>query len=133
MTEEVVVDASIAVRWFEPSSAPRVAPALEILKQYQAGDLRVVVPPLLFIELINVAGRQWRWRESALHELATRLDGLLFDLVEPDLERVATWVATGLTAYDAVYVALAEQRGLHLLTDDRDVLDRAKPIARRSL
>jgi len=128
---EVVVDASIAVRWFEPPGAPRLAPAQELLSEYQAGRLRVVVPPLLFLELLNVAGRRWRWSEDALVRLTTRLEALLLDVAEPGLTRVAAWVSRGLTAYDATYVALAEQRDVPLITDDRQVLALAGGIARR--
>lgn len=130
---EIVVDASIAIRWFEPVGAPRVAPAQAVLAEYQAGQLRVVVPPLLFLELLNVAGRQWGWTEDALLRLTTRLQELLFEIIEPELGGVAAWVARGLTAYDAAYVALAQQRDVPLVTDDRQVLSLATGIARPTI
>src|SRR5438132_1095508 len=58
------------------------------------------------------------------------LDGLLFEVAEPGLQAVASWVARGLTAYDAVYVALAEERGEPLVTDDSSVLAIAGDVAR---
>jgi predicted nucleic acid-binding protein len=39
-------------------------------------------------------------------------------------------VARGLTAYDAVYVAAAEEREIHLVTDDRTILTVAREVAR---
>lgn len=57
---EVVVDASVAARWLEPSVTARAEPAHALLEEYEAGRLSVVVPSLLFIELLNVASRQWR-------------------------------------------------------------------------
>src|SRR6185503_8757493 len=65
-----------------------------------------------------------------LQELAEALDDLSFDLVEPDLGAAARWVAVGLTAYDAAYVAVAEAAALPLITSDRTILDVAPGIAR---
>ena len=42
---------------------------------------------------------------------------------------MAHWTANGLTAYDAAYVAVAEQTGLVLITDDRDIPKHAPEIA----
>jgi predicted nucleic acid-binding protein len=126
---EVVVDASVAARWLEPSGSPLTAPAQALLEDYESGRLSVVVPSLLFVELMNVAGRQWRWAEAALSELATRLETMFTDVVDPQLSRIALWTARGLTAYDATYVALAEEREVRLVTDDRQVLALAGGIA----
>jgi predicted nucleic acid-binding protein len=84
----------------------------------------------MFLEVINVAARRWSWAEPALLELATALEELGFDIAEPGLRPVAAWTARGLTAYDAAYVALAEQRGVGLVTDDRHVLEVAPDLAR---
>ncbi len=43
---------------------------------------------------------------------------------------MATWVARGLTAYDAAYVALAEERDLALVTDDETIIELAPEISR---
>ena len=51
-------------------------------------------------------------------------------MAEPELDAVASWVARGLTAHDAVYVALAEERGLPLVSDDQAILETASGIAR---
>lgn len=85
----------------------------------------MVVPGLLFLEILNVAGRRWSWTEESLIELALALDDIEFEVVEPDLASIATWVARGLTAYDAAYVALAQSRDLVLITDDERILKRA--------
>ena len=126
---EVVVDASIAARWLEPATTASAAPQA-ILDDYESGRISVVIPSLLFVELRNIAGRQWRWAEGPLAELATRLESMLTEVVDPGLARVALWTARGLTAYDATYVALAEERGIRLITDDRQVLAVAEGIAR---
>ena len=90
----------------------------------------MTIPGLLFLELLNVAGRQWRWQEETLLEFAEELDSTKFELLDPDLVRIASWVARGLTAYDASYVALAEQLDVPLITLDRVILEVAPDVAR---
>lgn len=126
---EIVVDASVASLWLRPPGSPGAGSAQTLLERYEAGHLGVVAPPLLFLELLNIAGRRWRWAEAALSELAARLDGMFTDIVDPGLTRVALWTARGLTAYDATYVALAEERGIPLITHDRQILAVASEIA----
>ncbi len=121
----LVLDASVVIRWF----GPQTAAATELRSEFEAGRLAVTVPTLLFLELLNVAGRQWRWREERLVDLARELEGTKFEAVDPQLDRVATWVSRGLTAYDASYVALAEQLDFPLVTEDRVILEVARGVA----
>ena len=53
---------------------------------------------------------------------AERLLRLRFTVLQPDLVGVARWTARGLTAYDACYVALAEERRTAVVTADRQML-----------
>lgn len=127
---ELVLDASVVLRWFDPLPHPHVGDARRLRDEFATGRLVVVVPTLLFYEVLNVAGRQWRLPGEDLLELVTRLEDARFELDDPELASVAEWVARGLSAYDAAYVALAQERGIALVTDDRQVLAVAEPIAR---
>ena len=95
----------------------------------RSGELRVLAPQLLWLELLNVAARRWGWPQAQLEQLAVTLEQLGFELLEPELLSVARWAATGLTAYDAVYVAVAEQAGAQLITDDEQIVAAAPKIA----
>ena len=125
---ECVLDASVVLEWF--SGAP--GPAASLRTEFESGALEVVVPSLIHLEILNVAGRRWGWTAEALQDLAEALEDLSFDLVEPELTAAARWVGVGLTAYDAAYVAVAEAGSLPLITNDRTILELAPGVARRT-
>lgn len=128
---EAVLDASVVIKWFRSEGEQHVDSARALRRSFEAGELIVFTPPLLRLEIVNVAGRRWRWDEAALVDLAAALDELGFEQIEPDLVRVARWTARGLTAYDGAYVALAEAVGAQLITDDELIVEIAKEIAQR--
>ena len=84
---------------------------------------------LLFLELINIAARRRAWPADRLSELARGLLAARFIIGEPPLDRVAYWAGRGLTAYDACYVALAEERRTVVITADERILAVADKLA----
>lgn len=126
---EAVLDASVVLKWFRSDGERHLEHARSLRATFEAGQLAVAAPPLLRLEILNVAGRRWNWSEGALVDLAGALDDLGFEFEDPDLSRVASWTARGLTAYDAVYVALAEARTTPLITHDDFVVSLAGDLA----
>ena len=126
---EVVLDASVVVKWFHSDGERHLDAARSLRAEFEAGELIVFAPPLLRLELVNVAGRRWGWAESSLVSLVLGLEELGFEFVEPELVRVAFWTARGLTAYDSAYVALAEVNTLRLITDDDLIVQVAGGLA----
>lgn len=126
---EAVLDASVVIKWFRSEGERHVDDARALRSSFEAGELIVFTPPLLRLEIVNVAGRRWSWDEAALVDLAGALDDLGFEEIEPDLVRVARWTARGLTAYDGAYVAVAEAIGARLITDDELIAEIAEDIA----
>jgi predicted nucleic acid-binding protein len=126
---DVVLDASVVLKWFHSEGERHLDAARSLRAEFEAGELLVFAPPLLRFELVNVAGRRWGWAESALVEFALGLEELGFEFIDPELERVAIWTARGLTAYDAAYVAVAEENALRLITDDELIVDVAGELA----
>lgn len=125
----VVLDASVVLKWFALRKERGSKQARAIRTSYEEGQLRVVVPPLLVLELLNVASRRWAWDEGQLRALVTATEELGFEFALPEWAQVASWVARGLTAYDATYVALAERHRLQLITDDSTIAAIAPDIA----
>ena len=127
---EQVVDASILIKWFRRAGESQIQAARALRQRFEAGELLLVVPPLLFLELLNAAARRWGYTPAQLSRLARDLDRIGLEVAQPSLGGVARWSGRGLTAYDACYVALAEERGCALVSDDRRILAVAGPIAR---
>lgn len=126
---EAVLDASVVLKWFSSAGESHLEAARELRAQFEAGELHVLAPPLLWLELLNVAARRWRWAQTQLEQLAAALAELGFELLEPELSRVARWAARGLTAYDAAYLAVAEQAGAQLITGDEEIVRGAPKLA----
>ena len=125
---DVVLDASVVLKWFGRRGEQHETQALEVRSAYDAGALTVLTPPLLALEIVNVAGRRWRSDESLLIDLAADVEALGFEVREARLEGIARWTARGLSAYDSAYVALAEETGAKLVTDDTRVLSLASGV-----
>lgn len=125
---ECVLDASVILLWFARSNEGAVA-ARRLRAEFERGELAILAPPLLPNEILNVSGRRWGWDAEPLQELARALDDLALELVQPDLSSVARWVAGGLTAYDAAYVAVAEEASIPLITSDEEILRVAGAVA----
>lgn len=129
----LVLDTNVVLTWFTTNDEPRRADAVALRLAFERGDVDVVVPDLVALEVLNVAGRRWAWPEADLAELAAALADLPWTVAQPPLPVVARWVAHGLTAYDAAYVALADSLACRVVTADERMLavapDRTVPLA----
>jgi predicted nucleic acid-binding protein len=124
-----VLDASVIVKWYVPVEEGLVAEARFLRQRHEEADLEVVVPSILFLEVLNVAGRRWRWDEAALLDLVAELDDLQVDVSAAGLPSIAAWIARGLSSYDAAYVALAETLDVPLVTADHQIVSVAGSLA----
>jgi predicted nucleic acid-binding protein len=110
----LVLDASVAAKWFLPAAGePFASEALGLLQQYATGQLRFIVPDLFWAEFGNIlwkAVRQRRWsRGSAEAALTTMRDQNLPTVGSAELLVDAFAIATNLdrTVYDGLYIAAA--------------------------
>lgn len=120
----LVVDASVACKWFV---AERMSDAADAL--IATGEV-LLAPDLIVAEVCNVAWLKLRLREITAEQATAMVDSLpdLFDELVPSaaLAARALQIATAAAhpAYDCFYVALAEGRGGRLVTDDGRLLAR---------
>jgi predicted nucleic acid-binding protein len=120
-----VIDASVAAKWFLPSSDETfTAEALRILQRYTEGQLRLLAPDLFWPEFGNIlwkAVRRGRMSRESAEEAIQSLEDKRIPTA-PSLpllkDAFAIAAASGRTVYDAMYVALAIISNAPLVTAD---------------
>jgi predicted nucleic acid-binding protein len=119
----LVVDASVAVKWFVSEGEAGVAEAFALKERHATGARILSAPSHVVLEVLN-ALRSRGLGQSDLEDAASRLLGMRLDLapVETLAHRAAGIAAQHrLTVYDAAFVALAESLDAELVTADRSL------------
>ena len=130
MAEWIVVDASVGIARVRPEVA-----AVAVRRAFSSWSLeraRLFVPPLFWLEVVNVLGMKHCYPASKIAEALRELDELGLETVDigrPELLLVADAVERHrLPAYDAAYLVLARQLGAPLATLDRQLAAAAGPL-----
>jgi predicted nucleic acid-binding protein len=129
----VVVDASVAVKWFVPEELSADARGL-LATEYQ-----LFAPDLLWAELGNVL-----WKKHRRRELDQRTASRLlrdFSRVPIEFHTAERWseaaldlaIRHGVTVYDGLYLAMAAGNGCPLVTADRRLHEACRGGVLRSL
>jgi predicted nucleic acid-binding protein len=122
----VVPDASVAAKWFLPRPDETLAgEAIEVLRQYERGDLQFIVPGIFWAEIGNIfwkAARFGRWpQEAALAATGQMLDQRFPTVADSELlsDAVSVALAAKQTVYDSLYIALALRYDAEMITADQ--------------
>jgi predicted nucleic acid-binding protein len=129
----VVVDASVAVKWFVPEEL-----SIEARKLLGA-EYELIAPDLLWAELGNVL-----WKKHRRRELDQRTASQLlrdFSRIPVELHSAGRWTGValelafehGVTVYDGLYLALAVGNECRLVTADRRLHDACRVGSLRDL
>ena len=119
---ELVIDASVVVKWLVPETDDKFA--LRLQDQFRDGELKLLAPPLLLLEVGNALWKRVRRGELSSEAAELCFDQLLIDAPEL-LERTEVTVSALHLAlahkrpiYDCLYLALALDRRCDLITAD---------------
>ncbi len=122
----IVVDTSVAFKWFHPFGESNVDVATEILDAHEAGSLLICAPAHLHAELANSL-RFTRFEPDDVMELIGKLPEYRIELVEATPVRLGDAVrlsyAHRISVYDALFLQLAEELDCPLVTADRRAFD----------
>jgi hypothetical protein len=118
----VVIDAATFVGWFVGEGEAR-----SLRREYEAGQLRVVVPTAFAADVLGEVA-SLGWPRDRLERLAPLLDELGFEFRNPPRVSLARWVGTGLTPALAAYAALAEESERPLVAGHPELARRAAAL-----
>ena len=123
---ELVVDASIVVKWFVEEEGSEEA--LEVRDKYIEGEFQIIAPELITFEVLNALYFKRLFSEEELVQIAEALEAYSFRLfpLSGEYARKTLEVSfrNGITIYDASYVALAMIRNTMLYTADEKLYKR---------
>lgn len=127
---KVVVDASVAAKWFNKEEYSGEAVALK--QAYVDGTVELVAPMHLIYEVGNSI---WKNKQLSVEDASKAISLLLdldLNLVEPsanDLRRVMEIARKrSITFYDALYIEVAEKYGVKLVTADSEQIEKSEGI-----
>jgi predicted nucleic acid-binding protein len=113
------------MKWAVPSAKETLtAEALQLLKRYADGDINFIVPDIFWAEVGNVLWkgvRQRRWPQALAERAVSDMGGRNFFTVSslellPEAIKIA--FAHDRSVYDCLYVALAIQYKIEMITAD---------------
>ena len=118
----LIIDASVMVKWFlneENSDKARV-----IRSDLEKGNISIIVPELLFLEIPNslrynkVKEKNILAANKILFEAGFRIAQLNEGVMSKTIENSVKY---NITIYDALYVTLAQIHGTFLITADKEL------------
>ena len=127
---QVVVDTSVALKWFVPEA--HAMEARRVLQQYEAGQFTILVPDLMYAEFGNIVWKKHCFEGLALDDARIYFKRFIawpFD-VTPAADLVddafAIAVAHRRAVYDAIFLALSTRHRCRFVTADERLFNAVK-------
>ena len=132
LTGAWVVDASVAAKWYLRDEQ-FISPSLALLRSHQEGAAVLTAPHFIRYEVTRSllrAGEEARISEEDARRQLEHFLGLRIHMEEdPDSRLLAAHALSrnlGVSFYDALYVALAQELGFRFVTADAELYHRAR-------
>lgn len=117
----IVVDTSVSVKWINQIDELHIDESNKLLKDAQAGAVNLLAPELLKYEIGNALLKKNLDSSNAYNSLGTVFQLPITFVSQTEslaLESYKVAQETGVTYYDASFMALARQEGATLVTDN---------------
>ncbi len=126
--QEVVIDASVVIKWFSQEEGSDRAIALR--KDHVEGRKTLISPDLLIYEVVNALRFKPRFNPTTTVRALNDLLELRLDIMVPTREVISKCSELAykyeITSYDSYYLALGEFLGLEVVTADNRLYQKAK-------
>jgi predicted nucleic acid-binding protein len=122
--DKIILDANVITKWFitEENSDK----ALSIQKKYVDRKIEIIIPSLLYFEVLNTLKYSSLFDKSELKSVGESLEkyGFTISPIKGEIRDLMIEIAVEyeLTIYDAVYVALGEGMGIPFCTNDEKIV-----------
>ncbi|MBI4753648.1 type II toxin-antitoxin system VapC family toxin [Candidatus Desantisbacteria bacterium] len=126
----IVLDTSVIIKWFiEEENTPL---AVEFQDVHIKGKEKIVVPELLFYEVVNVLATKTTLAQTEAKEAIDFLFGLELETHSLGFEEFILSLKFSyqykVTVYDAAYLALAKMLGCKFVTADKKFFEKVKEL-----
>lgn len=127
MPDKVVVDSSVAIKWFVVE--PYAVEAHRLLEAYETGTLTLLAPDLLYAEVGNIVWKKHRFQGLAAEDAEAIIAAfrLVTFVVTSDAvlleEAYRLAAAHQRTVYDALYLALSLREHCPWVTADEKIVN----------
>jgi predicted nucleic acid-binding protein len=123
---KIVIDASIVIKWLTLQKEEKVVEARKVAQLLLQGKIQVWAPSFLLVEVTNILLKKKKMSiemmDKAIQEIKkTGIQFVDFNVSEiGKLTQLA--IQNSLTTYDAMYLLIAKEKKIPLLTLDRQLL-----------
>jgi len=121
----IVIDPSGLLTWFDGAAGGR-----SLRSEYEQGLLGVISHRDLTAHTLDALAASRQLPTDHLVRVAAEVDRLGFELREPSVVELSSWLERGLSVDQAGYAALATSLDLRLVTADQMMLRIAATVAR---
>lgn len=126
----IVLDASVVIKWFKDEDEKYVDSALSMQDRKRSGDIEIIVPDLLFLEVLNTFLTKKGFTGEDITAIKESLVKMNMEVIYPGSkllgETINIAVKNSLTFYDALYIAVADASKAVLYTEDIEILSCSK-------
>ena len=132
---EVVIDASVVVKWFiEENNSEK---ALLLRDSFIGGNVELYVPPLLYFEVLNALKYSQLFEPNELEEAGESLENYGFNVITIKNEIrnhiINAAINYDLSIYDASYLGLSIGLEMLFCTADEKIIKKLPPTLKKKV
>ena len=129
-TKEVVLDASVIVKWFSQEESRDKA--IKIRDDFLKGEMEIVLPDLILYELSNALRFNPVFDFNDVKETVGSILDMDLTITSPTSsvlnESIRLAFSKNITVYDAIYISLASNLNYILVTADKKLYNKVKDL-----